>query len=213
MGRNGGIKMKNECVNSTFDKISDGVENLSLTNVDIDKRIEEFDIYDEIDMTRFDPDGRVENLLKVDECLGKFEQTVWDSLDAVEITEAILDLRDALVEDLKLENSPEILYYFEDDSYDLGSYFPLDNSIYINCFQLDSPDNIAKTIVHEIRHCWQNERIAVPEELKTDFDKVLKFNDENYISPYDNYEAYWNQPMEIDARLYTDNILSTLFNN
>lgn len=175
-----------------------------------DLKLGEIDLIESNEFIDFNPDKRAE-CLNLENCIMMFEQSNWDSLDANEIDVAITKLKDIIALDLGLENVPDIGYYFENNEYDCGTFSTKDNKIYLNCYHLDFPDKIIKTIVHELRHCWQIEQINLPEELQNDFTKVLKFNDENYINPYDNYCAYWNQPMEVDARLYSEKVLSSLF--
>ena len=175
-----------------------------------DLKLGEIDSIGSNEFIDFNPDKRAE-CLNLENCIMMFEQSNWDSLDANEIDVAITKLKDIIALDLGLENVPDIGYYFENNEYDCGTFSTKDNKIYLNCYHLDFPDKIIKTIAHELRHCWQIEQINLPEELQNDFIKVLKFNDENYINPYDNYCAYWNQPMEVDARLYSEKVLSSLF--
>lgn len=174
-----------------------------------DMKINEFKNIKYNQDVNFDPDIRKE-FLTIDDCVNKFDELTWNTLDCYEMNDAIIDLKDTIALDLELENIPEIDYYFNENVYDFGFYSSNENKIYINCLQLDHPKNIVKTIAHELRHCWQTEQINLPKELQNDFTKVLKFNDKNYIDPYDNYEAYWNQPMEVDARLYSEHILSNI---
>lgn len=179
--------------------------------MNIDKMSNEIVEYDfnnnEKGFDDFNPDARIETS-KIDEVMQLFEISKWNELNIIEQDEAILDLKDAIATDLELKNVPEIEYFFDDDECNLGYYSPIDNTFHLNGYNLDKPESIAKTIAHELRHCWQVEQINLPEEMQTDFSRVLKFNDENYIEPYDNYEAYCNQPMEVDARLYADKITS-----
>lgn len=160
-------------------------------------------------LQNFDPDQRIE-VFDFQDSLKPFEYTLWQKLDAVEIDHAIENLKDTIAKDLNLENIPKIGYYYEESTYDMGAYSSIDNCIYINCYCLDAPEKIVRTIAHELRHCWQEEQINAPDNLQSDFVKILKFNNENYIDPYDNYESYWNQPMEIDARMYVERILSNM---
>lgn len=185
-------------------------DNNSLIDFNPDFKIKEADNNITNNFIDFDPDERIERAT-LNECLLLFEQSNWDCLDAFEIDEAILNLKDAIALDLGLKNIPDIGYYFENNEFDYGAFSVNDNKIYLNCYHLEFPERIAKILAHELRHCWQTEQINLPEDLQTEFSKVLKFNNENYVDPYDNYCAYWHQPMEVDARLYSDEIMSNVF--
>lgn len=191
---------RNDCANQKNE--------ISYSDFDPDKRLESFAYFNK----KLDIDPG-EDGLQIEDFRLPFEQSVWYSLNGLEMDNTIHDFKEAIAKDLNLSDVPGLGYYFEENIADFGSYSSRDNKIYINCLQLDYPENIVKTIAHEMRHCWQIERINSPKEFHTEFEKILKFNNENYIQPYDNYCAYWNQPMEVDARLYSDHVLSTVFGN
>ena len=96
----------------------------------------------------------------------------------------------------------------------LGSYNPENNTISLNAKKYlygDMPnvDDMINTIVHESRHAYQHEIVDNPER-KTDISKDTirewKDNFDNYISPYHDFEAYRNQPVEADAFDFADNV-------
>lgn len=178
------------------------------SDFDPDERLGSFECFDQ----DYDPDQRLE-YLQIEDFQSIFEESAWQSLNGFEMDDTIQYFKEAVASDLELNDVPSLGYYYEEDLADFGSYSSAENKIYINCVQLDYPENIVKTIAHEMRHCWQTDRINLPEEAQNELDKMLKFNDENYIQPYDNYCAYWNQPIEVDARLYSDHVMSTVFGN
>ena len=66
-------------------------------------------------------------------------------------------------------------------------------------------------MAHEMRHAWQHERIKQPEEIQTAFDKALKENFDNYVSPEDNYRAYRSQLVEMDAREFATGLVGDMY--
>ena len=133
------------------------------------------------------------------ENLGSFEQSKWDNLSQVEKEKAVEKLRDSIAEDLQLENKPNIAYYYKESPSDFGGYAASTNTIYINRFNMDNAGETADTIAHESRHCWQHERAENPQTAQ---DYRFKENFENYAKPELNFEAYYSQPVEQDAREY-----------
>ena len=61
----------------------------------------------------------------------------------------------------------------------------------------------ADTIAHESRHCWQHERADNP-QIEEDYE--FRENFDNYIRPEDDFYEYQNQPVEVDAREYAQNV-------
>jgi hypothetical protein len=96
----------------------------------------------------------------------------------------------------------------------LGGYNPENNTISLNAKKYlygDMPnvDDMINTIVHESRHAYQHE-VANNSERNTGISKETirewKENLDNYISPYYDFEAYRNQPIEVDAFDFSDNV-------
>lgn len=151
--------------------------------------------------------------IHLDKCLQPFKDENWTQLDEDEKWDAVLDLKEAIENDLYLTNDLGLAYYEGDNPMYYGSYLPQDCMIVINRNLLDRPEQLVKTLSHELRHAWQEALIRLPENEHDEFIRLLDFNNENYIRPEDNYLAYRNQPMEIDAREYADAILSILNDN
>ena len=82
----------------------------------------------------------------------------------------------------------------------------------------DDPRAALETYLHEFRHGYQHEQIARFEkpqfqnlvdnrELAEEWSK----NDKHYQKPEVDYESYYNQPLESDARDFADQITGRLF--
>ena len=138
--------------------------------------------------------------------LYSFEQSNWEDLSLSEKKEAISNLRDSIAEDLGLAEKPEIRYY-SGDANESGGYSRQENTIYINENTLTSGRDVADTIAHEARHCWQHERAENPQ---TEQDYKIKESLENYIAPSDDYRDYKRQECEVDARAYAASISSQI---
>jgi len=104
--------------------------------------------------------------------------------------------------------------YTGNDGVVLGSYDPDNKVIYINTSQFD-PDSkygktseaLVNTCLHEGRHAYQHQVANGTIECE---DKTLaetwkeNLSDGNYISFKENPRAYYNQPVEVDARQFAE---------
>lgn len=92
-----------------------------------------------------------------------------------------------------------------------GGYNPATNSIELNINSLENPNctSLFNTILHESRHAFQHRAVDNPESVSVDNNTIESWrqNFENYISPWLDYEAYREQPVESDAFDYADKIL------
>lgn len=145
------------------------------------------------------------------DCFSKFEPSYWNKLNDTEKYISMINLNDVLSNDLNLKEKPNVMLFSSPEKGERGYYDQGEKAIFINIENFDNPNVIAKTMAHECRHCWQRERCTLSLDKLNDFDNVLKFNFENYVSPNDNYRAYLMQPVEVDARLYADKISETYF--
>lgn len=104
--------------------------------------------------------------------------------------------------------------YTGNDGIVLGTYSPKEDKIYINTSQFDefskygeTPERLTKTLLHEGRHALQNQSV---QGLTTYSNKEQieewreNLSDDNYISYKDNPRAYYNQPVEVDARKFAE---------
>lgn len=89
-----------------------------------------------------------------------------------------------------------------------------DNRIEINARIVDSPDiaklgRVLDTIIHEARHQFQHEAIENPERfgISQQTADIWRNNYTNYISPEDDLEGYFKQPIEQDARGFAEDVM------
>lgn len=96
----------------------------------------------------------------------------------------------------------------------LGQFSPERGEIDINVSQFDeyslygkTPDRLVQTCLHEGRHALQHQVAkGLVEYPNKELAEEWKFNlkEGNYISYEDNPRAYYNQPVERDARLFAE---------
>jgi hypothetical protein len=79
----------------------------------------------------------------------------------------------------------------------------------------DDPSPILETVAHETRHSMQEYYIdhpdQRPENISDDQLKVWEENKNNYHRPEDDFEAYYKQPVEQDARDFGDKTVDEYF--
>jgi len=104
--------------------------------------------------------------------------------------------------------------YTGNDGVVLGSYDPNTKNIYINTSQFDSESKyggsseaLVTTCLHEGRHAYQHQ--VVNGSVKCEDEAIAaiwkdNLSDGNYISYKENPRAYYNQPVEVDARKFAE---------
>lgn len=154
---------------------------------------------------------RQENLcdwFSLGEIVDLFNPEIFQQLSVEERYYIVDMLKDKLCEELQLENPPEMIIGELEDESIRGYYDPELNAIIVNASLFQDGMQLCKTIAHEIRHAWQDQRANLPEEMQTALDKALKENLENYICPEDNYREYRLQLVEMDARSFAEEVIS-----
>ncbi len=90
--------------------------------------------------------------------------------------------------------------------YSKGFIFGLFSSLTVDVDNVkgDDPFQVIETVAHESRHQYQHYLVDHPEKHPPDISEEQinswKENFDNYKSGEDDFEAYWNQPVEADAR-------------
>lgn len=92
-----------------------------------------------------------------------------------------------------------------------------DGYIHINENVLNDPsylEQVLDTATHEMRHQFQNDVLALPEDFADIPQDVLnkweyEMQPENYISPDYDYQGYYEQAIECDARDFAGNVWDT----
>ena len=139
--------------------------------------------------------------------LAFFEQSKWDKMSLEERKLVASELAGKIVDELGVENRPEVKFYNNPDVTDFGGFSEDENVIYLNEYNMSDAKGTADTIAHESRHCWQHEYVKKSDSLVA---QEFRENFEHYRRPERNYEAYRNQPIERDAREYANAIVNNI---
>lgn len=86
-----------------------------------------------------------------------------------------------------------------------------DGNVYIDISRINDLEDLLDTTTHEMRHQFQTEVIANPDAFPgISEDTVAEWEYEfgNYIEPQYDYEGYYNQAIEADARAFADEVLN-----
>jgi hypothetical protein len=80
----------------------------------------------------------------------------------------------------------------------------------------NDPRAAVETIAHEGRHCYQVDSVRNPElhpEVSAETRQIWEENliPENYVKPSDDYAAYKDQPVEVDARSHAESVTSSIY--
>lgn len=99
--------------------------------------------------------------------------------------------------------------------YSRGSFNPTTKLITVNSDILTNPTKLksgVRTILHETRHGFQKVAVDNPEKygITKETMQIWKNNFANYKSSELDYEAYYNQPIEVDARNFADGIVNKI---
>ena len=90
-----------------------------------------------------------------------------------------------------------------------------DGYIHLNEAVVDNPGMLGQvldTATHEMRHQFQHDALANQSNFSDIPDNVMEtweyeWNPRNYISPDYDYEGYFNQVIECDARDFSENVI------
>lgn len=150
----------------------------------------------------------------------KYEETIleinnWSNLSDSEKTELVFKIGIIEMENLGIKKESGIVITAgEMDEYTMGYYSDQEKKIVINAKHIssDSAESNIKTIFHEVFHAYQHYLVD-----SVDFDSEIvknsyyfidarewKDNMENYIPAETDFDAYQAQPLEADARTYSE---------
>lgn len=90
----------------------------------------------------------------------------------------------------------------------MGAYNPENNTITLNrdLLEKESPEKLMSTILHEARHAYQHYAIEHPDWVNVSAETIAEWkeNFDYYIRPEYDFNAYVNQPVEVDADCFAD---------
>ncbi len=134
-----------------------------------------------------------------------FQLDSWCKMDYNEKVQAIRELGNCLSKALNLQCSPKIdVCKFE--SYVYG-YCYNNNVIEINALYLNNPQEMIKTVAHEIWHVYQRMKARYQKTYK-DYLYCFNFNVENYIKGELSEKCYEKQLVEAEAFAFENYFIS-----
>jgi len=144
-----------------------------------------------------------DNVSLEEQAFSKFTDEAWKtetSKTDENLENALENLKNYIASTMNLQTVPtiEVVYITEKSSY--GLYHQNHIQIFIiNIIKHEKRPNqrVLQTVAHELRHDLQHEQIAAG----TASPKIIEGN-ANYVMPEVDYNSYYNNPMEIDARLF-----------
>lgn len=90
----------------------------------------------------------------------------------------------------------------------MGAYNPENNTITLNrdLLEKENPDKLMSTILHEARHAYQHFAVEHPDRVTVSAETIAEWkeNYDYYIHPEYDFNAYVNQPVEVDADCFAD---------
>lgn len=142
---------------------------------------------------------------EVTKAITRFDADEWGQLTVKERLTAMETFVELVGARLGLERIPDIKLFEGADNV-LGAYVRGENQIELNEALLNKPQDLLKTLAHEIRHAYQYEHSLT---LETWEDFLYYVNFENYISPgvdengyYHSFADYEDQLVEAEARAF-----------
>lgn len=129
----------------------------------------------------------------------------WEELSDPEKEIIIKAWADFLVEKLELQNPPKLEIYYNEVPGECGNFNG--ESVRVNKYELKTPAEMFNTLAHEYWHAHQYERANNPKSFR---DMLYYDNFRNYISPDVDYEGYYNQLLEVEARSFASKITSAI---
>lgn len=157
-----------------------------------------------------------------EDALGLTDRQAWSRLSEegkVAVLQAIED--EAAAEAEREARTVEAKWlYVGDDGIELGRYESGPRTVYVNSSQLaegsrygDDPDKMVETVLHEGRHAFQHD-VAEGKVPYEDQETVKAWADNlapgGYVTFAENPRAYYDQPVEADARSYASARLSQI---
>ena len=137
----------------------------------------------------------------------------WQELELTERMQVLQTVADIEADYLGLPNKLEVkLADLEEEV--LGRYFDAAQTIQINQkhFWNSTAEQLVNAVCHEVRHSYQFRLVDVYRNMDADylelriFQEIATYEEEfnNYIDPLEDFEGYYYQECEIDAREYSE---------
>jgi hypothetical protein len=131
----------------------------------------------------------------------RFSKKTWDNADLDERMKILQEFYDESQKIMGTDAEPNI--NFEEVPNINGQYSPTTNTVTIPPSRITASDGYIrlKTVMHELRHCYQWESVEDPDAHIVDEDtrKAWKDNWYNYVDSNADRTGYYQQPIEWDA--------------
>lgn len=173
--------------------------------------LEKKNFISEVDEMRVDETAEIMAEVFTEEVL-----TSWSEMSQEEKTEKLNEYYIKAGENLGIETKGVIVEPMPSEPGMIAfGYNSGDGYIHLNEEIVNDPDwlgQVLETATHEMRHQFQSDVLASPERFPDIPKDVLaewryEMDPRNYINPDYDFEGYYNQTIECDAREYSANVL------
>ncbi len=194
----------------TIQEIPIADESAILESLDVEL-LEKKHFISEVDEMRVDETAEIMAEVFTEEVL-----TSWTEMSQEEKTEKLNEYYIKAGENLGIETKGVIVEPMPSEPGMIAfGYNSGDGYIHLNEEIVNDPDwlgQVLDTATHEMRHQFQSDVLASPERFPDIPKDVLaewryEMDPRNYINPDYDYEGYYNQTIERDAREYSANVL------
>lgn len=217
----------NECVEgdnplALIDRIDEMSSYQPPKGVDHDPAVAEIidSVKDLIETKYLEAPGDLEQICQVSDCLSEVDEIRYENWVKLPYEDRQIVLQNLEYRIAEIEHREPCQLNFsvmEERMY--GEFSPTTKDITINGRYVISSDfqdykEVVDTLIHEGRHAYQDYNIAIREvHSDSNITNEWAYNFDNYISPSWDFQAYFEQPVEKDAREFAEDVLSQYLEN
>lgn len=175
---------------------------------------------DQIDSKYLEAPGDIEQISQISDFLTEIDEIKYENWIelAYEDRQVVLQELEYHIAEIEHREPCQLNFRVMDEG-NLGAFSPESKDITINSRYVISCDfhdykEMLDTLIHEGRHAYQDYNIAT-REVHSDgnITNEWSYNFDNYISPNWDFQAYYTQPVEQDAREFAEDVLSQYLEN
>lgn len=217
----------NECVeygnaSSLVDRIDEMSTYQPPKAIDSDPAVAEIiePVIDQIDTKYLEAPSDIEQVTQIGEYLAEIDDLKfdnWTELTFEQRAEVLQEVENKIAEIEHRE--PCQLKFQEMDACSLGAFSNTNKDITINSLYVASDNfyeykEMLDTLIHEGRHAYQDYNVTT-REVNGDPNVANEWSEnfDFYISPDWDFQAYYEQPVEQDARDFANDVLTEYFEN
>lgn len=175
---------------------------------------------DQIDSKYLEAPDDIEQISRISDCLSEIDEIRYENWIELPYEDRQVVLQDLEYRIAEIEHrEPCQLNFRVMDEGNFGAFSPENKDITINTRYVISCEfhdyqEMLDTLIHEGRHAYQDYNIAT-REVHSDvyITNEWSYNFDNYISPNWDFQAYYTQPVEQDAREFAEDVLSQYLEN